>query len=146
MFMMNLPYLLSSPNLECDQANCCEGVYQVSVESPNNLSNEWELACSKEYKTTLISLAYFIGLGIGTYVISYMANRWGRKLMTISGLILTSINLFILAASPSAEFFMAFSLLSGIFVGGTTMTAFIYIHECVDGGFRNIFAGVVFSA
>ena len=146
MFMMNLPYLLSSPNLECDAEDCCSSTYQISDESPSNLANEWRLICGKEYKSALISLSYFTGLGIGTYLLSYLANRIGRKLMTISGLILTSITLFICAASPSAEFFMAFSLIAGIFVGGTTMTAFIYIHECVDGEYRNIYAGVVFAA
>ena len=146
MFMMNLPYLLISPNLECKEENCCNSNYEISDQSANNPANEWRLVCGKEYKSTLISLAYFIGLGIGTYIISYLANRYGRKLMTISGLIATSITLFTSAASPSAEFFMVFSLIAGVFVGGTTMTSFIYIHECVDGEFRNIYAGVVFAA
>jgi MFS family permease len=146
MFMMNLPYMLSTPTLICEQENCCHGKFEISKDSIQNLANEWELACGKEYKSTLISLAYFIGFGIGTYFISYLANRYGRKVITISSLVITSVNLFISAASPSPEFFMVFSLISGVFVGGTSITAFIYIHECVDGDYRNIYAGVVFAA
>lgn len=146
LFMMNLPYLLSNPNLNCIDQECCEEGFKIPEDSVSNAANEWKLFCGKEYKTTLISLAYFIGLGIGTYIISYLANRFGRKIMTITGLILTSVTLFVCAASPSAEFFMVFSLISGIFVGGTTMTSFIYVHEIVDGEYRNVFAGIIFAA
>lgn len=145
LFMMNLPYLLSNPNLNCNGPDCCQEDFELP-EDTSNIVNEWKLFCGKEYKSTLISLAYFIGLGIGTYIISYLANRLGRKGITISGLILTSLTLFICAASPSAEFFMVFSLISGIFVGGTTMTSFIYIHEIVDGEYRNVFGGIIFAA
>lgn len=144
LFMMNLPYLLSHPESDSQDSNYCNS--NTSNSDVSNPAYEWNLVCSHKYKTTLIYLSYFFGLGIGTYLISYLANRYGRKPITISGLIMTAITQMICSASPSAEFFMAFSLISGIFVGGTTMTSFIYIHECVDGEYRNIYSGIIFSA
>lgn len=145
LFMMNLPYLLSHPDADSKDSNYCETMASDNSQSTNP-AYEWDLICSHKYKKTLIYLSYFFGLGIGTYLISHLANRYGRKPITILGLIMTSITQIICSASPSAEFFMAFSLISGIFVGGTTMTSFIYIHECVDGDYRNIYSGIIFSA
>ena len=145
LFMMNLPYLLSHPDADSQNSNYCETMAS-SDSHASNPAYEWNLVCSHKYKKTLIYLSYFFGLGIGTYLISCLANRYGRKPITILGLIMTSLTQIACSASPSAEFFMAFSLISGVFVGGTTMTSFIYIHECIDGDYRNIYSGIVFSA
>jgi OCT family organic cation transporter-like MFS transporter 4/5 len=143
--MMNLPYLLTHPDYDYNNEDYCEN--QVSENSHiSNPAYEWNLICSHQYKRTLIYLFYFLGLGIGTYIISYLANRFGRKPVTIVGLIMTSITQFVSTTSTNPEVFMVLTLVSGVFVGGTTMTSFIYIHECVDGEFRNIYAGIIFAA
>ena len=145
LFMMNLPYLLTHEDSEYNNENYCNN--QVPEDSHiSNPAYEWNLVCSHQYKRTLIYLFYFLGLGIGTYLISSLANRYGRKPLTIIGLIMTSITQFVSTSSTNPEFFMVLTLISGVFVGGTTMTSFIYIHECVDGEYRNIYAGIIFAA
>ena len=146
LFMMNLPYLLSHPDAECVEDNCCEDYKkdnEVQVSSP---AYEWELICSQKYKSTLISLLYFTGLGFGTCSLSYLANRFGRKSIIVVCLISTSVTSLLASASPNAEFFMVCSLLSGVFIGGCTITSFVYVHECVDGEIRNIYTGFIFCS
>ena len=145
LFLMNLPYLLTHEDSEYNNSNYCKN--QVPLNSHiSNPAYEWNLLCSHQYKRTLIYIFYFLGLGIGTYIISSLANRYGRKPLTIVGLIMTSITQFVSTLSPNPEYFMVLTLISGVFVGGTTMTSFIYIHECVDGEYRNVYAGIIFAA
>lgn len=146
LFMMNLPYLLSHPDSECADDNCCEDYKKNPEIKISNPAFEWELICSQKYKSSLISLLYFTGLGFGTCSLSYLANRFGRKSIIIICLIVTSITNLLASASPNAEFFMVCSLLSGIFIGGCTITSFVFVQECVDGEIRNIYTGFIFSS
>lgn len=146
LFMMNLPYLLSHPDSECVDDNCCETYEKKPNIQISNPAFEWELICSKKYKSNIISLLYFLGLGIGICLISYIANIYGRKSIIIICLIGTSITHLMASASPNPEFFMACSLLSGIFIGGCTITSFLYVHECLDSEVRNVYTGFIFGS
>ena len=145
MFMMNLSYLSISPNLKCQEGICCNE-FLMSNQLFGNLINEWYLACGREYGSALISTAYFIVLSLGTYIFMHLTNRIGRKLMTITGLIITTTILIVSAASPSDEVFIILNLITVLFVTCTIMSSFIYIQECVDGEFRNIYGGVIFTS
>jgi MFS family permease len=86
-----------------------------------------------------------IGLALGSVSVGYIADRIGRRAMTIAALWLVSIGSFVLAAVvDSFETFVATRLLLGIGLGMLTPLALTYLNEWTPRHAANRFASTIF--
>jgi len=65
-----------------------------------------------------VFVVWFLGLGIGSMVFGYLADRLGRRRLFVATLLLYSLSAIATAASPSYGVFMFFRFLTGLGVGG----------------------------
>jgi MFS family permease len=65
-----------------------------------------------------VFVIWFAGLGIGSALFGYLADRFGRRRMFVATLLLYSLSAIATAASPSFAVFMVFRFLTGLGVGG----------------------------
>jgi len=65
-----------------------------------------------------VFVVWFAGLGIGSTVFGYLADRLGRRRLFVATLLLYSLSAIATAASPSYGVFMVFRFLTGLGVGG----------------------------
>lgn len=53
---------------------------------------EWNLVCDKQWMVGLISSFYMIGLMIGSFVVGYTSDRFGRKPVMLGMMILSLVS------------------------------------------------------
>ncbi|CAG9330242.1 unnamed protein product [Blepharisma stoltei] len=147
-FIISLKFSLISPTLECsvNSDDCCKTIYKIAETSPYNAAREWDLVCDDKYKIDLINVCFYAGLGIGIFLLSWLANAWGRKPVIFTCLICAAVSLIAACLSVSAEFFMGCCMAIGFFIGGIYMTCLAYLIEAVSIKFRGLYTGAIFVA
>ena len=137
LFSANIAFLLNHPDKECENDDCCSQYSNTKNISNSNPAFSWILVCSTNSRLALLSKIYFGCLSLGIFLICYLSNYFSRKTIIIVSLAITSICEFSLTMCKSSELITIFYIFSGIFIGGSTINSYIYIHECVEGDVRH---------
>lgn len=104
---------------QCSEAEACAyGIENVrlSDDAPNNMIKEFQLYCpERSHYRQLIGTFYFLGGCIGTTILSYLSDIWGRKRVLIICNVIASISFLLMSFSSSLYLIY---ILSAIASGG----------------------------
>lgn len=97
---------------ESDVVPCRHFVYDQSIFEETLVTN-FDLVCSDTWKKGFVGTVYMVGLFIGSYIIGYAGDRWGRKLTMMISL------LFLILGGTFAGVMPYYSLYVVCYVIGT---------------------------
>lgn len=107
-----------------------------------SLVREWGVTSAD---ITLIVTGGAIGMGIGALAAGPASYRWGRKAVTIAGVVVFSIGTAALAAAPDVGTLTAIRIFACIGVGAVTPIALTYVAELVPSARRAAFVTIALA-
>ena len=144
---MILPDLRCRDGSECSYSRACrEGGYTYISTGLHNMAYDWDLVCARQYLGSLIGVANFLGIALGSLLASYMTNACGRKKAALTGMTMQLIGQIAAYFTPSAEIMIAVSCELGISLGLATMGIFVLLLEMTDSDHRSWFVGIMFAS
>lgn len=81
-----------------------------------SIVTEWELVCSNAYKAELAQSIVMAGFMVGAFWGGYASDRYGRKRVWITALIMSSVFGILSAFSPTLNAFYIFRFLQGVLI------------------------------
>ncbi|XP_013389975.1 solute carrier family 22 member 15-like isoform X2 [Lingula anatina] len=120
----------------------CDGIQYVS--DFTSVVTEWNLICDLDEISDLITTIQMIGIVFGAFLISHLADMFGRKKVWISVVTLNSMVGFANAFSPYWEMFAAMRFFNGMASGGLLILSFIWPLEFIGTKYRSICGAVSF--
>lgn len=106
------------------------------------VSFQWNLVCKHAFKADLVQSVLMTGSLFGALVLGTLADRYGRrKIWYIS---FTGLIVFAFASSfaPTYKIYTLLRFLTGFFVGGEILSAFVLATELIGPSYRG-FAGTM---
>ncbi|XP_067845333.1 solute carrier family 22 member 2-like isoform X2 [Heptranchias perlo] len=107
-----------------------------------SIVTEFELVCADAWKVDLTQACLNLGFMLGTILMGYIADIFGRKPCFLFASFVTSVSGLLLAFSPSYTWFVIFRTLQGLFSRGGWLCAYVLITELVVSEYRRI-AGIL---
>lgn len=98
---------------------------------------QWDLVCDKEQLTNLVQSFTMLGVLVGNFLFSAMADRIGRKKPLMIAIALQSVTGVISAYAPWYELFLLFKFISALATGGTMLVSFVLLMEIVGIEWRS---------
>ncbi|KAI4502390.1 hypothetical protein M0802_002302 [Mischocyttarus mexicanus] len=107
--------------------------------SPESSTNEsmWDLVCDREQLANVVQSCTMLGVLLGNFLFSSMADRIGRKKPLMIAIALQSVSGIISAYATWFELFLMFKFLSAIATGGTMLISFVLLMEIVGIEWRS---------
>ncbi|XP_071806680.1 solute carrier family 22 member 15-like [Asterias amurensis] len=109
-----------------DARPCNEYAYSHEFTS---IVTEWDLVCSNKYKVGLVQSVFMFGVLIGVMIFGMMADIYGRRKMSLVGLILMSMFGMLSALTQTYMQFTIARFLFGLATGGVILTTFVLATE-----------------
>ncbi|XP_065828087.1 solute carrier family 22 member 15-like isoform X2 [Oscarella lobularis] len=129
-----------SPALSPDDVACrqwengtCEIGYTLKRDT---VVNEWNIICSDKWKMGLSTSAYFVGVGVGSFLFGWISDRWGRRFTVLTSFILTDLSIFLTVLAPSYSFYVFLRLFAGFSSSSLLSTSFVIVGEIVGPSSR----------
>lgn len=101
-----------------------------------SLSQEWQL--QSQEKAWIVSIG-FVGMAIGAVLAGKFADRWGRKGVFISTLVIYSVATALCAFAPNLTWLLVFRFIVGIGLGGQLPVAVALMSEYLPASVRGRF-------
>ena len=140
------PTMLCSDGQTCSYSRACiEGGYSFHTDSLRNWTYEWKLVCERQYIGSLIGIANFAGIAVGSLVSSWTTNRYGRKNTAIVGMGLQTAALIVAYLTPSPYFMILVSGIIGVGFGLAAVGAMLHQMELTNAKHRSWFVGVLYG-
>ena len=131
-----LPY---SYNHMC-HINRTEGFFLEDIDA--SIKSHFQLQCGKNWLAHLAASILFAGWAISSLFVSGLADRFGRKVVLFTSLLVLLSSGLILAFSTTIEMFVVFRFLMGIAIPGLFQVAFIMLGEITDSKNRVLFINI----
>ncbi|CAB1352973.1 unnamed protein product [Coregonus sp. 'balchen'] len=110
---------------EIELESCLDGWKYSKEVYQSTIVTEWDLVCDNEYKQPLTSSIYFRGVLVGTFITGQLSDRFGRRPVLFSMMVLQTVAIFTRVFSPSWEAFSAIFLFVGF--GGFSNYVVAYV-------------------
>ncbi|KAJ8979457.1 hypothetical protein NQ317_006771 [Molorchus minor] len=108
---------------------CSSFIYETNEAS---ILQEYNLQCSNNlWKLTLVGTINSFGQFSGLFIAGALADRYGRKVILVWGMVLCAVCGLIRTAMPYYELFMVLEYLDAFFSSGTFITGFVLAAELV---------------
>lgn len=103
---------------------------------------QWNLICDQAYKVDLVQSVLMVGSLTGALIFGALADIYGRR--KIWYITLSSLVVFGFASSfaPNYRIYLALRFLTGVFVGGEILSAFVLATELIGPSYRG-FVGIM---
>ena len=102
-----------------------------------NIATEYSIFCSDAYLAALAITYYFIGYAVGTTSLGVLADRYGRKRVTVPVLLLYTLITGLVATSSSYTQFLILRGISGMLHGGLQNVTHVLQAELIPPKYRN---------
>ncbi|XP_032881597.1 solute carrier family 22 member 2-like [Amblyraja radiata] len=104
--------------------------------SISSIVTEFELVCSDAWKVDLTQACLNLGFMVGTIIMGYAADMFGRKFSFLSATLVTAVVGLIVGFLPNYTWFVIFRTFQGVFSKGCWLCAYVYITELVGLEYR----------
>ncbi|XP_051020294.1 solute carrier family 22 member 1 [Acomys russatus] len=102
----------------------------------SSIVTEFNLVCEDAWKVDLFQSCVNLGFFLGSLVVGYMADRFGRKLCLLVTTLVTSLSGVLTAVAPDYTSMLLFRLLQGMVSKGSWVSGYTLITEFVGSGYR----------
>ncbi|HJX79361.1 MFS transporter [Glutamicibacter sp.] len=92
---------------------------------------------------TFIVTVSFIGMGLGAIIGGRMADRFGRKILTVLSLILLGVTTIAMATAPNMEMFIFWRIVSSLGLGGVMPVIMTLLADLVPSANRGQLVAIV---
>ncbi|XP_023554998.1 solute carrier family 22 member 1 [Octodon degus] len=106
----------------------------------SSIVTEFNLVCADAWKVDLFQSCVNLGFFLGSLVIGYVADRFGRKLCLLGTSLVTAVSGVLTAVAPNYTSMLVFRLVQGMVSKGTWMSGYTLITEFVGSGYRRTVA------
>ncbi|XP_062954070.1 solute carrier family 22 member 1 [Cynocephalus volans] len=106
----------------------------------SSIVTEFDLVCADAWKVDLFQSCVNAGFFLGSLVIGYVADRFGRKLCLLVTALVNALAGVLMALAPDYTSMLLFRLLQGLVSKGTWMAGYTLITEFVGLGSRRTVA------
>uniref|UniRef100_A0A8C3YD60 Solute carrier family 22 member 1 n=1 Tax=Catagonus wagneri TaxID=51154 RepID=A0A8C3YD60_9CETA len=106
----------------------------------SSIVTEFNLVCEAAWKVDLFQSCVNVGFFLGSLVIGYIADRFGRKLCLVATTLTSSVLGVLTAVAPDYVSLLLFRLLQGLVSKGSWMAGYTLITEFVGSGYRRTVA------
>lgn len=103
-----------------------------------SLVTQFDLVCEKEWFIELISSSFFICWAIGSIVIGWIADNYGRKVVLMPCYVIIITTGFISSFLPNLYLFLVSRIIIGIAYSGTYVQMFVLLSETVCSKHRPV--------
>ncbi|EDL02055.1 solute carrier family 22 (organic cation transporter), member 1, isoform CRA_d [Mus musculus] len=102
----------------------------------SSIVTEFNLVCGDAWKVDLFQSCVNLGFFLGSLVVGYIADRFGRKLCLLVTTLVTSLSGVLTAVAPDYTSMLLFRLLQGMVSKGSWVSGYTLITEFVGSGYR----------
>lgn len=148
-YILGLGFFLAQPGFVCKDGKecssdraCSEGQYHFSTDSVHSMVYEWELVCAQQYQVSLIGSAYFLGVTVGSLLISVFTDKWGRQRTCIFSILLLGCSLLSASFSPWVILIDILTVLAGFSETILTAALFLLLNESLPSDKRVWYTGM----
>ncbi|XP_061606953.1 solute carrier family 22 member 4-like isoform X1 [Phyllopteryx taeniolatus] len=128
-----------------EQEDCVDGwVYGTEVYQSTVVS-EFDLVCSQRWKQPFTATIFFLGVLVGSFFSGVLADRFGRKVVLFSTIMIQAVFTLVQIAAPSWEVFCFFLFCSGLGNISNYVSCFILGTEILTGNARVIYSSAAAS-
>ncbi len=127
---------------EHDTFNCTHDKIYDKTYYKSTIVSEFELLCGEEWKVPVVESVMFVGVMVAALVGGLLADKFGRRHVFMSALLITFTSGLCLAFSTNYWMFLVFQFLAALGQAAAFQTAFILAVESV-GKSKRVFCGIV---
>ncbi|XP_042296226.1 solute carrier family 22 member 6-A-like isoform X3 [Sceloporus undulatus] len=132
------PNLTKANRTKMDTEPCADGwVYDRTLYSSSIIS-EWDLVCDRRKLREMAQSIYMAGVLVGALILGNLADRFGRKVLTIWSFLQMAVMGTCAAFSPNFISYCVFRFLSGMAHSGFGLSIACLIVEWIPTQFRTI--------
>nr|XP_048276705.1 solute carrier family 22 member 1 [Myodes glareolus] len=102
----------------------------------SSIVTEFNLVCGDAWKVDLFQSCVNLGFFLGSLIVGYFADRFGRKLCLLATTLVTSLSGVLTAVAPDYTSMLLFRLLQGMVSKGSWVSGYTLITEFVGSGYR----------
>ena len=128
-----------------EREECGEFVMDDSM-FHSTVVTEWSLVCDGHQGQLMVDLGYTcftVGLFLGVLVLGFFADRFGRKKLMFTTMIIAAVSTLVSAFSPSYTFFLVTRVFSGFGTLGTFVTMCILAVEITSARHKSLVGNLV---
>ena len=107
-----------------------------------SIISHFQLLCGKNWLAHLATSILFAGWAISSLFVSSLADKFGRKVVLFTSLLILLLSGLVLAFSTTIEMFVVFRFLMGISLPGLFQVVFIMLGEITDSKNRVLFINI----
>eukprot|EP00112_Aurelia_sp_Birch-Aquarium-sp1_P011013 Seg2325.1 transcript_id=Seg2325.1/GoldUCD/mRNA.D3Y31 product="Solute carrier family 22 member 1" protein_id=Seg2325.1/GoldUCD/D3Y31 len=112
--------------------------YRFVKDDVFSILTEFHLLCEKGYLEQVANSAYFVGAFIGTILIGWIAERFGRKSVMFCCMTVVMLIAGMTALAKTLWFFIMARFLTGFFLSGFAVTIYVIASEIISLSYRSI--------
>ena len=135
-FIMTTTFFL--PSIDTDLTGSCENAGQLK----NSATCDLDIIGDNAYQINVFRTIYFLSIMLGSWAITWLADKYGRKIVIKYCCLGGSIFLFIAAISMHISMLWIAAFGVGFLEIGFFITANILLLEMVDSTCRNLYSGL----
>ncbi|XP_041536142.1 solute carrier family 22 member 1 [Microtus oregoni] len=102
----------------------------------SSIVTEFNLVCGDAWKVDLFQSCVNLGFFLGSLIVGYFADRFGRKLSLLATTLVTSLSGVLTAVAPDYTTMLLFRLLQGMVSKGSWVSGYTLITEFVGSSYR----------
>jgi len=107
------------------------------------LVTEFNLVCSQKWKKGFIGVMYMIGLFIGSYIIGFISDRFGRKIAMMGSLVLLALGGALAGIMPYYSLYVCCYVVAAIAGYGTYVAPFLMTVEIMGNDKKTLLSMMV---
>lgn len=140
--MTNCSKLTCHDFADYEACHSSERIIYEEFDFESTVVTDYNLVCDDQYKVTLASTVYMLGLCIGAFAGGPPADKYGRKPVLFIFIFLGGFGNLLAAVFDSYPAFVIFRLISGIGEQGLTQVSCALSVELVGPRYQNIIGNV----
>ncbi|CAG06337.1 unnamed protein product [Tetraodon nigroviridis] len=127
---------------ELEQESCLDGWTYSKDLYQSTIVTEFNLVCSNQWKQPLTSTVFFFGVLIGSFITGQLSDKFGRKVVLFSAIVIQSTAILLLIFSPSWTVFTIFFFINGMGRSSSYNAGFVLGTEILTGKVRVLFSSM----